>query len=364
LTIAPRENLTVRIDYLELSFSTQYQINRSSVAPYDTSSDLYLKFTEPEPLIESDNPGIINEARNLTAGLSKPSDMASSIYNYVVRHLHYVEQKEERGALWALNSSIGDCSEYSYLFVALCRAAGIPARVNAGFAFYPSGLTVQDGHMWAEYYLENYSWIPLDATWQTFNSMDYRHFDQVCETSENVPYANYMYSSVDEDKLEDQQTAILQAANVQNAPFAEGVLNSILQVKKTNLAVSIINPVGSLLFPQETAQANALATSSRRLLQDGIETLDSGTLENSLDQASKASQIAWTVLVRILAIALTVIIFTLSIILVFERDAFKDEVFRLRNAGSIHRGGSGLAESLLHSGCYSNTRLKQKPYTE
>ena len=364
LTIAPRENLTVRIDYLELSFSTQYQINRSSVAPYDTSSDLYLKFTKPEPLIESDNPGIINEARNLTAGLSKPSDIASSIYNYVVRHLHYVEQKEERGALWALNSSIGDCSEYSYLFVALCRAAGIPARVNAGFAFYPSGLTVQDGHMWAEYYLENYSWIPLDATWQTFNSMDYRHFDQVCETSENVPYANYMYSSVDEDKLEDQQTAILQAANVQNAPFAEGVLNSILQVKKTNLAVSIINPVGSLLFPQETAQANALATSSRRLLQDGIETLDSGTLENSLDQASKASQIAWTVLVRILAIALTVIIFTLSIILVFERDAFKDEVFRLRNAGSIHRGGSGLAESLLHSGCYSNTRLKQKPYTE
>ena len=179
VAIASKENLTVEIDYLELSFSTRYQIDKSSVSSYDTNSDLYRKFTKPEPLIESDSLEITNEARNLTVGLSNPVDMASQIYNYVVKQLHYVEQKEEGGALWALNSSIGDCSEYSYLFVALCRAVGIPARVDAGFAFYPNCQIVQDGHMWAEYYLENYSWVPVDATWQTFNSLDYRHFDQV-----------------------------------------------------------------------------------------------------------------------------------------------------------------------------------------
>lgn len=319
LTIAQKENLTVEIDYLELSFSTQYEINKRIVSHYDINSDLYTKFTKPEPLIESDNSKIINEAQNLTNGLSNPADMASRIYNYVIMYLHYVEQEEERGALWALNSSIGDCSEYSYLFVALCRAVGIPARVNAGFAFYPNGQTVQDGHMWAEYYLENYSWVPVDATWQTFNSMDYRHFSQVYETSGDVPYVNYVYSSVDEDKLEDKQTVTLQTARIETAPSVEKVFDSILQLRKTSLAVSIISPVGSVLFPAETAEAEVLLTSSKYSLQDGIETLDPGILGTSLDQAYKASRIAWTVLVKMLAIALTVIITTMSIILVLLR---------------------------------------------
>lgn len=316
MTIASKENLTVEIDYFELSFSTQYQINKSSVAAYATDSDLYGKFTLPEPFIESDNPELINEARNLTAGLSNPAEMASRIYNYVVRHLHYVEQEEERGALWALNSSIGDCSEYSYLFVALCRAVGIPARVDVGFAFYPNGQTVQDGHMWAEYYLENYSWVPVDATWQIFNSMDYRHFSQVDKTSEDIPYANYIYSSVDEDKIEDHQTVTLQTANVADVPLVGKLFDSIVQLRRTNLAVSIISPIGSLIFPEETAEAKVLLTNSKHLLQDGIETLDSGNFVDSLDQAGEASRIAWTVLVRILTIFLTIIIVTMSIALV------------------------------------------------
>ncbi len=234
-----------------------------------------------------------------------------------------MEQKEERGALWALNSSIGDCSEYSYLFVALCRAVGIPARVDAGFAFYSNGQVVQNGHMWAEYYLENYSWVPVDATWQIFNSLDYRHFSQVDKKPEYIPYANYIYSSIDEDKLEDQQTVTLQTANTSDAPFVEKVFDSIVQLRKTNLAVSIISPIGSLIFPEETAKASLLLTNSKHLLQDGIETLEAGSLLNSLDQASEASRVAWTVLVRILAIILTVIIISMSIALVLLKRRYR-----------------------------------------
>ena len=56
----------------------------------------------------------------------------------------------------------GDCTEHSVLVAALCRAAGIPARVafglvysarDKGFAF----------HMWNEAWVAG-RWIPLDAT--------------------------------------------------------------------------------------------------------------------------------------------------------------------------------------------------------
>jgi len=325
LQIASGTSLTFEIDYLELSFSTEYQINKSNTTAYDSSSEIHAKFTKPEPLIESNNPEISNKAGNLTVGASNPAEMVSDIYNYVIKHLHYVEQKEEKGALWALNSSIGDCSEYSYLFVALCRAAGVPARINAGFAFYPDASVVHSGHMWAEYYLEGYSWIPVDATWQILNSIDYRHFDQVDETSVDVPYANYMYSSIDENKLEDQQTVTLRAAQVESAPIARNVFDSIFQVRKSHLAVSIINPIGSWLFPQEIAQASALLTGSKVSLQHGIETLDAASLKDSFDAAAKASQVAWVVLTRIIAIVLTAIILSLSAILMLQERRLKKQ---------------------------------------
>ncbi len=316
LTIDSKENLTFRIDYLELSFGTQYQINRSNVASYDTNSELYRKFTESETLIESDNPEIITQAQNLTAGLSNPADKASRIYSYVTKHLDYVTQEEERGALWALKNGTGDCSEYSYLFVALCRAAGIPARVTAGFAFYQNQATVQDGHMWAEYYLEDYSWIPVDATWGTFNSIDVRHLDQVHGIPQIIPYANYVFESDDDDKLKDEQTVTLQAAEVEDASLIESAIDSIVQMRKTSLAVSIIDPIGTWIFPEDTAMARMKLTDAKIFLQNGIENLNPESFEGSFEQAMEASRIAWTVLVRILAIILTIIIITMSIILV------------------------------------------------
>jgi transglutaminase-like putative cysteine protease len=56
----------------------------------------------------------------------------------------------------------GDCTEHAVLLAAVCRAAGIPARVALGLVY--SG---RDGgfafHMWTEAWVAD-RWIPLDAT--------------------------------------------------------------------------------------------------------------------------------------------------------------------------------------------------------
>jgi transglutaminase-like putative cysteine protease len=54
----------------------------------------------------------------------------------------------------------GDCSEYTVLTVALCRAVGIPARAAVGIK-YARGIFAY--HMWPEVYVGR--WISLDSKW-------------------------------------------------------------------------------------------------------------------------------------------------------------------------------------------------------
>jgi transglutaminase-like putative cysteine protease len=55
----------------------------------------------------------------------------------------------------------GDCGAQSAYFAALCRAAGIPARAIGGQQMIPGYGGV---HIWSEYYLPGYGWIPNDVT--------------------------------------------------------------------------------------------------------------------------------------------------------------------------------------------------------
>jgi transglutaminase-like putative cysteine protease len=63
---------------------------------------------------------------------------------------------------------VGDCNEHTALYVALARAAGLPARIAVGLvqmrgAFYY--------HAWAEVYLEESGgglWLPVDPTLNEF----------------------------------------------------------------------------------------------------------------------------------------------------------------------------------------------------
>ena len=56
----------------------------------------------------------------------------------------------------------GDCGDYSDLFVALCRAKAIPARICDGYVTRPVAKGDIPGHTWTEIYLKELGWIPID----------------------------------------------------------------------------------------------------------------------------------------------------------------------------------------------------------
>ena len=106
-----------------------------------------------------------DEIRQIAAGIEGETeyDVVKAIYDYVTNHMEYVVRgKDDKGALVALELGRGDCTEYSDLFVALCRAKNVPARVVTGYTVQMDVATSK--HNWAEVYMQNCGWVPIDPT--------------------------------------------------------------------------------------------------------------------------------------------------------------------------------------------------------
>ena len=155
----------------------------------------------PQKFWEVDNPAIFQKAQALKT--------PRAIYDFVVKTLDYdfgrvKEGAERMGALKSLEyPKQAICMEFTDLFIALARAAGIPAREANGFAYTtneklkPIGLTVDVLHSWPEYYDEKRKvWLPVDPTWEKttggvdyFSKSDLNHFTFVIHgESSQVPY--------------------------------------------------------------------------------------------------------------------------------------------------------------------------------
>jgi hypothetical protein len=277
LTIEPGQRFIATLEYRVLSFAIRYSIDSQLITDYDTHSDLYQMYTQSEQLVQSDAPEIVAEARSIVEGAQGIHDMVFRIYSFVTSHVHYTSETEERGALWALVNGTGDCSEYSYLFVALCRAVGIPARVNVGFGFQGSQGSVVDGHMWAEYYLQGYGWVPVDPTWNVFDAIDEKHFATMKGTSIDIPYSNYFFnfsSGPDSADVKDSQlVTLLDSPNSFRADMlVQDTLTAVETVNEARSAVATSRFLGvPVFFGSEAARVDQDLASSELSLQEALE---------------------------------------------------------------------------------------------
>ena len=118
-------------------------------------------YTKPEKHIESDHRRIKEMANQLAKTYRNHSSFVAAAMRTVYRTLKYKPQRSELGAAYAIANKIGDCTEFSALTAALCRANGIPARLQAGFGY---GGGAWERHAWTEVWLQGF-WVPVDSTW-------------------------------------------------------------------------------------------------------------------------------------------------------------------------------------------------------
>ena len=138
---------------------------KTSLTPEETSryltSERYILVNHPE--IEKASKKIKKPYYLIEPDPTKQQlDMVKKIFKFVLRNMSYSGYNyNDKGALEALRTHRGDCSEYSDLFIALCRAKGLPARVAEGLT---SEYHVTPKHAWAEVFISGLGWIPFDPT--------------------------------------------------------------------------------------------------------------------------------------------------------------------------------------------------------
>lgn len=147
-------------------------------------------YTQPQRYWETDNAFIKDKARELKT--------PENIYGFVVNFLSYSQNRlnsktfERKGAASAYAApDDAVCMEFTDLFIAIARAANIPAREVTGFAYTqnerlrPLSLALNEGdilHAWPEYWDDERGWVQIDPTWAStsggldfFNKLDFNH---------------------------------------------------------------------------------------------------------------------------------------------------------------------------------------------
>jgi transglutaminase-like putative cysteine protease len=127
------------------------------------------RYLQPEPFIESDDPEIIREAMRAVAGAKGARGKAEQLTRYVNAVLEKKPTVSLPSAREVLRTRVGDCNEHTVLFVAMARAAGIPARIAVGLTFVRGAFYY---HAWPEVYLDEGKgrglWLPVDPTLNQF----------------------------------------------------------------------------------------------------------------------------------------------------------------------------------------------------
>lgn len=148
-------------------------------------------YLKAETYMEIQDAGIAELAGKLNS--EDTHQTTENIFNWVAGHITYAGFSEnERGARYALKNKKGDCTEFMYLFAALCRACQIPARCIGGYVSDKNTiLKANEYHNWAEFYA-NGTWHVADPSEKVFmEHQDHYIAMRILKDTEENPMKNY-----------------------------------------------------------------------------------------------------------------------------------------------------------------------------
>jgi transglutaminase-like putative cysteine protease len=202
---------TANIRFRLESYDIDVEVDPARVGPYDKMNKEYALYTQSTRTIHI-TPKIKELAQEAVGDETNPYLQAQRIIKFVYKKMHFKVLDYERGrgidvllAYPVVDEKTGQeyyegcCTQYAALMVALCRAVGIPARCVADYngwvpwiqrddakarhAFEtnlsPDGLAATQlygdlgSHMWAEFFIPNYGWIPSDPMRGTIGDKNY-----------------------------------------------------------------------------------------------------------------------------------------------------------------------------------------------
>jgi hypothetical protein len=124
------------------------------------------EFTRSNYFINSDNELVKQHAKRAVGNTVDPWEKAKKIELWVRHNMRAVDYSEAMAPADHVAKTLsGDCTEFSMLMAAMCRAEKVPSRTAIGLV-YVNNLLGRPGlafHMWTEVFVHG-QWLALDAT--------------------------------------------------------------------------------------------------------------------------------------------------------------------------------------------------------
>ena len=158
-----KESLTFSVE-AEVSAIRYLIIPENTGTLDDIPADIRKRYTADSSRYRINSPYMQETVKKIVGDEKNPYWIARKIYDFIIDSLEY-----EMIGGWdvpevVLKRGSGSCSEYTYSFVALCRAAGLPARYQGSIVVRGDDASIDEAfHRWAQIYLPNYGWVPVDA---------------------------------------------------------------------------------------------------------------------------------------------------------------------------------------------------------
>lgn len=160
-------DLDVTVTYLFTHYEQRFSIDPENVGEYDAGDPEYERYTASYGNIAV-TPEIRETAERVVGSEDNPYRAARRLYDHVVEDIKYsfmphqcLWPRGEPESVYVHTRKRGDCGAQSMYFCALARAVGIPARCTGGYQLFTGDF---GDHFWAEFFLPNYGWVPVDTS--------------------------------------------------------------------------------------------------------------------------------------------------------------------------------------------------------
>jgi hypothetical protein len=136
--------------------------------PYKGTDANIAEMIKPGRFVQSDDANIISLAKQAVGDAKDSAEAAKRIEEFVSKYVKDISLSVGYASATEVAASRrGDCTEFAVLCAAMCRAAGIPAKVTVGVAYVNDfeGKTGFGGHAWTEAYIGG-KWAGLDSAFK------------------------------------------------------------------------------------------------------------------------------------------------------------------------------------------------------
>jgi len=198
-------NLTLAFDVRVETRDVNYFILPEWVEPLEKiPADIREKYLRDGSKLKMNDPYIQALAKQIVGGEKNPFWIAFRIHKYLHVNMEYVRTGGWNAAPTVLKRGNGSCSEFTFAFLALARAAGLPARYEAGMVVRGDDASIDDVyHRWVQVYLPPFGWVPVDPSRGkpataadvalSFGSLSHRFFITT-HSGGDSPYLGWTYN--------------------------------------------------------------------------------------------------------------------------------------------------------------------------